>query len=146
MQDILPFPNITAGTPQEQASQINNYLIQLKESIEFALVNISTENLAPDLAAQMERQVAAIKSVEIEQQEQKQQVAKKVLTVSDVVNSEMFKAALKAVEEKIPTEYIVSVKETVEEAKDTYSFTDAGGKVTTITITKDVVEDTTPEE
>lgn len=49
MFDMLPFPNISGKTVEEQASQINNYLIQLKESLEFVLTNISTDNLSQEL-------------------------------------------------------------------------------------------------
>lgn len=53
MYDILPFPNITGETPAEQLEQINSYLIQLKEELEFILTGISADNLSEDLRRQL---------------------------------------------------------------------------------------------
>ena len=44
MVDLLPYPNINAKDAETQAKQINNYLIQLKEAIEFTLGSMSAEN------------------------------------------------------------------------------------------------------
>ena len=49
MYDMLPFPNLSGGTAEEQVAQINNYLIQFKETLEFVLANISIDNLSQDL-------------------------------------------------------------------------------------------------
>jgi hypothetical protein len=49
MMDMLPFPRIIGNTPEEKVADIFNYLIQFKETLEFILANISTENLSPDL-------------------------------------------------------------------------------------------------
>ena len=92
MYDILPFPNITAGSAEEQTAQINNYLIQLKETLEFVLTNISIENLSQDLVAKLSNIGAETKSDE--NYEQIQQLSGKLLTVSDVINSNAFKFAL----------------------------------------------------
>lgn len=46
MHDILPYPNITAKDTEAQVSQINSYLIQLKEALEFAFMGISSDNLS----------------------------------------------------------------------------------------------------
>ena len=39
MVDMLPFPRIVGNTPEEQVSELYNYLIQFKETLEFALKN-----------------------------------------------------------------------------------------------------------
>ena len=95
MYDILPFPNITATNVSELAFQTNNYLIQLKETLDFALANISTDNLSQDLIEKLNTLGADIeKSVE-ERNEQIQQVTNKTLSVSDVINSPSFTLAVK---------------------------------------------------
>ena len=43
MYDMLPFPNITSKTAEEQVAEINNYLIQFKESLEFILTSIAKD-------------------------------------------------------------------------------------------------------
>ena len=91
MYDILPFPNITATDTKEQVAQINNYLIQFKEALEFILANISADNLSPELRGQLNSLGADIKSAKEEQNEVVQQMAHKGISVSDVVNSQLFK-------------------------------------------------------
>ena len=49
MVDMLPFPRIVGDTSEKQIEEVVNYLIHFKETLEFALMNISTENFAPDL-------------------------------------------------------------------------------------------------
>ena len=132
MQDIFEFPNITAGTPQEQAKQINDYLIQFKERLEFVLMNISVENLSKELREKLSSLGTDIKNSNEEMGDQMQQVAKKTISVSDVINSEMFKSALKAVSDTIPTEYVKSVvaEESTEDAGiDIFTIKDSKGKV-----------------
>ena len=103
MYDVLPFPNIVASTTEELTSQINNYLIQFKESLEFALMNISTDNLSPDLIERLNTLGADIeKSIE-ERDDQIKQVANKTLSVSDVINSPAFSAAIDSEMDEIMT-------------------------------------------
>lgn len=91
MYDILPFPNITATTTEEQVSQINNYLIQFKETLEFILTNISTDNLSPELQSRIATLGEEIQTAKTEREDQIQQVAQKGTSVSDVINSQLFK-------------------------------------------------------
>lgn len=108
MYDMLPFPNIAATTAEELTTQINNYLIQFKETLEFALTNISTDNLSQDLVDRLNEMGANIeKSIE-ERDEQIGQVSNKNLTVSDVLNSEAFSLALDNV---TPKKYLVSAEQ-----------------------------------
>ena len=94
MYDMLPFPNITAKDTEEQVAQINNYLIQFKETLEFILTNISIDNLSQDLITKLNELGADIeKSIE-ERDDQIQQVSNQALTVSDVINSPAFALAL----------------------------------------------------
>jgi CRISPR/Cas system CMR subunit Cmr4 (Cas7 group RAMP superfamily) len=94
MFDILPFPNISPNkSTEEQVSEINHYLIQFKESLEFILSNISTENLSQELVDKLNSLGAEITKSN-EEQEEKVQQAVRTLTVSDVLNSDAFKIAL----------------------------------------------------
>ena len=96
MYDMLPFPSVTAKTPEEQVAELTNYLIQFKETLEFILGNISVENLSKDLIDKLNELGAGISSNVEEQAEQLSQIANKTLTVSDVINSEVFKTAVQS--------------------------------------------------
>lgn len=108
MYDILPFPNITGENPAEQLEQINSYLIQLKEELEFILTRISVDNLSEDLRRQLASLGADISTNRTEQEVVTQQIINRALTVDDVISSAAFENALKGVEEKIPTDYVDS--------------------------------------
>jgi len=51
--DLLPFLRLTGTTTEEKINEIVRYLNQLKEAIEISLLNISTENLSPELVKQL---------------------------------------------------------------------------------------------
>ena len=113
MYDMLPFPNINAKDTEEQVAQINNYLIQFKETLEFILSNISIDNLSQDLISKLNTMGADIqKSIE-DRDDHLQQISNiksnNGLTVSDVINSAAFGEALKKAG---PTEYLVSAEQT----------------------------------
>ena len=101
MHDMLPFPNITATDSKEQANQINNYLIQFKETLEFILMNISVDNLSQDLINKLNDLGAEVKKSQTALEEEVQQVSKKGVTASDVVNSAVYKADMNAREAQI---------------------------------------------
>lgn len=101
MYDMLPFPNITATDAKEQASQINNYLIQFKETLEFILMNISVDNLSQDLINKLNDLGAEVKKSQTTMEEEVQQVSKKAITASDVVNSAVYQADMNAREAQI---------------------------------------------
>lgn len=130
MYDMLPFPNITARNTEEQVAQINNYLIQFKESLEFILTNISTENLSQDLIAQLNTLGADIVKSNEDRADQIQQMSNKTLTVSDVINSIAFKLALDNV---TPKQYLVSAEQ-LQSSKEPdginiYAIEDSSGKI-----------------
>lgn len=92
MVDMLPFPRITGNTSEAQIAELINYLIQFKETLEFALTNISTDNLSPELVNQLNELGANIeKSNEDRENEVAQLSQFSSITVSDVCNSELFK-------------------------------------------------------
>lgn len=103
MFDIFQFPNFNARNTEELAGQMNNYIIQFKETLEFVLTNIGTDNLSSDLVGKLNTMGADIQRSNQERDDQIGQVTNKSISVSDVVNSQMFKSALETkVEEKIP--------------------------------------------
>jgi len=94
MFDLLPFPNISGSSLEEVVFQVNNYLLQFKEALEFSLTNISTENLSQEVISilnQLNNDIG--RSVE-ERDDQLQQVVNNEISVFDVINSQSFKAAL----------------------------------------------------
>lgn len=94
MYDMLPFPNVNAATPEEQVAQINDFLIQFKETLEFILSNISVENLSQDLVDKLNKLGADIEQSVEDRDDQIQQVSNQAITVSDVINSPSFVAAV----------------------------------------------------
>lgn len=110
MYDMLPFPNITATDTKEQVAQINNYLIQFKETLEFILTNISADNLSPDLIEKLNALGSDIEKMNNDRNEEMQQVSGKMITASDVVNSAVFKADMEAREAEIQESTIGGVK------------------------------------
>lgn len=118
MYDMLPFPHITATKPEEQVAQINNYLVQFKETLEFILMNISMDNLSKDLADKITSLGSSIEKSSVERAEEIQQVTNKMggSSVSDIINSPLFQTELDTrVEENMPTasEVLESFKITV---------------------------------
>lgn len=95
MFDMLPFPHInTSKKPEEQLVDLNHYLIQFKETLEFILTNITFDNLSQDMIDKLNSLGAAIEKSNTSQEEQIQQVSQKTLTVSDIINSDAFNEAL----------------------------------------------------
>ena len=94
MIDTFPFPRITANTAEGQIAQLVDYMVQFKEILEFALMNISTDNLSPDLVAKLNELGANIEKSNEARTEEIAQVSNNSLTVSDVCNSDVFKAAV----------------------------------------------------
>ena len=96
MMDIFPFPSVRGKTSEEQISELLNYLVQFKETLEFALMNISVENLSPDLVNRLNDLGANIQSNSAERESELAQITQKqTITVFDVLNSEAFRASLK---------------------------------------------------
>ena len=94
MLDIFPFPRITADTPEKQILELTNYLVQFKETLEFALTNISTENLSPDLVKKLTN--LGVNTSNADREEELAQIkSKSGITVSDVINSVSFNEAIK---------------------------------------------------
>jgi hypothetical protein len=101
MVDIFPFPSTPSSTPEGQIKDILNYLIQFKETLEFALNNITIDNLSQDLITKLNTLGADIEQNKEDRDDQITQMSVKSLTVSDVVNSGIFEASVIAMISKI---------------------------------------------
>lgn len=88
MVDVFPFPRITAKTPEGQIAELESYLIQFKETLEFVLAEISTDKLPAEILEKLDSLGMGNREEELAQ------VNAKSLTVSDVCNSDVFKAAV----------------------------------------------------
>lgn len=96
MLDIFPFPSNIGNTPEEKITNIINYLIQFKEILEFALTNITTENLSPNLINKLNELGANIEQSKTERESELAQISKgSSITVFDVINSPAFNKAIK---------------------------------------------------
>lgn len=76
MIDLLPFPRITGDTPEKQVSELVHYLVQFKETLEFALMNISIDNLSPDLVNKLNELEANINQSNEEKESELAQISK----------------------------------------------------------------------
>lgn len=94
MMDMLPFPKVSGNSPEEQIVSLVNYMTHFKETLEFALMNISTDNLSSDLVNKLNELGAGIEKNKEEREDEVAQISTKTLTVSDVCNSELFKDAV----------------------------------------------------
>ena len=88
MTDFLQFPIITANEPEKQIAQINNYLIQLKESLEFAFMGLSSENQS--VANSLAKSLANANET---REDQIQQVSSKVTSNADNISSSIEQTA-----------------------------------------------------
>ena len=89
---MFPFPRLTGQTSEQQITDLVNYLIQFKEILEFAFMNISKENLSPELVNQLNELGANIEKSNADREEEVAQLSKfSSITVSDVCNSTLFK-------------------------------------------------------
>ena len=96
MVDMLPFPRITGDTSEKKIGELINYLIQFKETLEFVLMNISTENLSTDLVNKLNELGANIEQSNPDRENEITQISNNALTVSDVCNSDIFKSSVKS--------------------------------------------------
>ena len=97
MMDMLPFLRTVGGKPEEQIAEISSYLLQFKEALEFILQNISSENLSPELINRLNELGADIKKSDTDREEAIAQLSKNnVLSIYDVLNSELFKTSVKS--------------------------------------------------
>lgn len=95
MRDLLPFPMLRATTPERQIEELVTYLVQLKEELEFILSNISEDNLSEALRKRLEGLGVSIGASDTCREDELVQVTSRLISVRDVVSSDVFKAAVK---------------------------------------------------
>ena len=78
MMDMLPFFRSVEKTPEKKIDEIITYLIQFKEAIEFALTNITADNLSPDLVAKINSLGSDISRISNEKAEELAQLPGKI--------------------------------------------------------------------
>lgn len=91
MYDLFNFPNIRGNTPEQQIAELVDYLIQFKETLEFALTNISAENLSPELI----RKLNAIGANIVTENEELAQINSKIPSVEGIISSPEFVEAVR---------------------------------------------------
>lgn len=85
MVDMFPFPKVNGhASEKEQISELISYLIQFKETLEFALMNISGENLSADLVKKLNALGADIQQSKMDREDEITQISINSLTISDV--------------------------------------------------------------
>jgi hypothetical protein len=152
MYDILPFPNITATDVKEQVVQINNYLIQFKEELEFVLTNLGEDNLSESLRQTIN---ALSENTHSDADEETlQQIVQSGLKITDVINSRLFKEETlkgvrvngillardddRVVDVPVPTDYIKSGKQTTTSVEsgglNVFTFANADGSTNTFEV------------
>jgi ACT domain-containing protein len=94
MVDMFPFPRIDGNTPEKQISELVSYLIQFKEALEFALMNISDENLSDSLVKKLNELGADIKRSNEDRENEITQISVNTLTIADVCESERLRETI----------------------------------------------------
>lgn len=87
MVDMFPFPSLTSPLPEKQIQEIVTYLVQFKEILEFALANITVDNLSQDLINTLNTLGADIEKSNENYDEHLTQLSNNALTISDVINT-----------------------------------------------------------
>lgn len=109
MIDILPFLRVSDGTAEEKINDICDYLIQLKETLEFALMNITSENLSKELIDKLNRLGADIRTGNDNTESAVRQLSSKSVTIPGVCSSEIFKQAVEVEFDKLIGEVKVNL-------------------------------------
>ena len=76
--DMFPFPSVSGNTPEEQIASLVRYLTQFKETLEFALMNISEDNLSPELVNKLNELGARIERDKEEREDEVAQLSEEL--------------------------------------------------------------------
>lgn len=76
--DTFQFPSVSGNTPEEQIASLVKYLTQFKETLEFALMNISEDNLSPDLVNRLNELGARIERDKEEREDEVAQLSEEL--------------------------------------------------------------------
>jgi hypothetical protein len=86
---------LRSTTPETQIEELVVYLVQLKEELEFILSNISEDNLSEALRKRLEGLGVSIGASNKNRKDELLQVTSRLVSVRDVVGSDVFKEAVK---------------------------------------------------
>lgn len=86
---------LRSTTPETQIEELVVYLVQLKEELEFILSNISEDNLSEALRKRFEGLGVSIGASNKNRKDELLQVTSRLISVRDVVGSDVFKEAVK---------------------------------------------------
>ena len=95
MRDLLPFPLLRGKLPETQIEELVTYLVQLKEELEFILSNISEDNLSEGLKKRLNSLGESIGTNTTKSEDELLQVTSKILSVRDIVGTDVFKEAVR---------------------------------------------------
>lgn len=95
MRDLLPFPMLRTRTPETQIEELVTYLVRLKEELEFILSNISEDNLSEGLKKKLEKLGVDIGASDSRREDELLQVTSKIMSVRDIVGTDVFKEAVR---------------------------------------------------
>lgn len=126
----LPFPSIIQGETREQIEDIHQYLLRLREELEYIISNLSTENFSTDLNSQFETIVQLVNAA-VEDAESARISAANGLTIHDVVGSALFKQSME--EQKTYTD---------EKAQEAKTYADGVLKYTDVVIGSVTIDST----
>lgn len=99
MEHLIPFPNFRAGDDKNKLRQMEDYLYQLREALELSLTDIGPSNFSAAFRMELERIGMEMQNVQTNAEESQQRVehvSGAQITVSDVLNSEAYKASIEA--------------------------------------------------
>ena len=95
MRDLLPFPMLRGKLPETQIEELVTYLVQLKEELEFILSNISEDNLSEGLKKRLNSLGESIGANTAKSEDELLQVTSKIMSVRDIVGTDVFKEAVR---------------------------------------------------
>jgi hypothetical protein len=95
----LPYPNINGENNEKKLAQISNYLIQLKDALEFALMGMSSESQSVS-----ETLAKNLSASNVEREDQLKQVSSKITSDSDDTLSAIEQTA-EAIRTEVRQEY-----------------------------------------
>jgi hypothetical protein len=144
----LPYPNINGETNEKKLAQINAYLIQLKDALEFALIGMSSEN-----QSMSETLSKSLNASNVEREDQLKQVSSKITSDSDGAMSAIEQTA-EAIRTEVRQEYELktdakemykelssSIEQTAEEISlEVSKKVDADEVVSSINVSSDAIE------
>ena len=99
MEHLIPYPNFRAADERNKVKQMEDYLYQLRETLELALTDIGPANFSAAFRLELQNIGMEMQNVQTNAEESQQRVEKvsgSQITVSDVLNSEAYKASIEA--------------------------------------------------